>query len=223
VITEILVKFLGRSSRARPGVRERAALGDATVAAGAAAVLAAVARLVARGQTRDLDQQWAGRIGASRGLADHLSYLAQPRMVVLETAAAALLPRLRGNERVAIISGPLLAGLVGHALKLLVPRDRPGVARFRPLGDQSFPSTHAAHATALAMAAARAARRHGAGPWVHAAAGAVIATIGLARIRASAHWPTDVLAGSLLGVAAARAAQLLMPPPVRFSGTARRR
>jgi membrane-associated phospholipid phosphatase len=203
-------------------MRGRAALGDASVAAGAAAVLAAVVRRVARGQTRDLDRRWAGRIGAGKGFADRLSYLAQPGMIVLETAAAALLPGLRRNERAAIISAPLLAGLVGHALKLLVPRDRPGLARFSPQGDQSFPSTHAAHATALALAGARAARRHGARPWVHAAAGAVIATIGLARIRASAHWPTDVLAGSLLGVAAAGAARLLMPPPVRSSGTGRR-
>jgi membrane-associated phospholipid phosphatase len=171
--------------------------------------LAVVVRRVARRQTMDADQQWAARIGTGQAWPRRLSYLALPRNIFIETTALALLGPFQRRERAAILAAPLLAAVVGHALKLGVPRDRPGRARFSPEGDQSFPSTHAALATALALTLANVGRRRELGRWTRPASLAAAGTIGLARLRASAHWPTDVMAGWLLGVASADATRLL--------------
>jgi membrane-associated phospholipid phosphatase len=170
--------------------------------------LALLVRGIKRRQTDSFDQLWAARVGTGQGGGDHLSRLAQPRNGLFETLLIASLPRLRLQQRAEILAAPVLAGLLGHALKLLVPRERPGKARFSPEGDQSFPSTHAAHAAALSFAVARVARDHGSGRWTPAAAAAVTCLIALARLRASAHWPTDVAAGALAGIAAAQVARL---------------
>jgi undecaprenyl-diphosphatase len=171
--------------------------------------LALVARRVARRRTADADRAWLARIGTGWGGADLIARLAQPHSIVIETLVLACLPQLHPRERAAIALTPLLAGLAGHTLKLSLPRDRPGKARFSPQGDQSFPSTHAAHATALAFAAASVARRRG-HRWGLSAAAIWAGAIGLARLRAIAHWPSDVVAGWLLGLAATDGARLLV-------------
>jgi undecaprenyl-diphosphatase len=170
--------------------------------------LVVVVRRVARRETTDADQQWGARLGTGQVWADRLSYLALPRNVFIETIALALLGRLDQRERVEIVAAPLLAAVAGHALKLSVPRDRPGPARFSPQGNESFPSTHAALATALALAAAEVGRQRGLGLWIRGAAVAIAGAIGLARLRASAHWPSDVIAGWLLGTASAQLTRL---------------
>jgi membrane-associated phospholipid phosphatase len=180
-----------------------------TALASSSLALAVVVRRVARRQTTTADQQWAARVGTGQAWADRLSYLALPRNVFIEAVALAVFAPLDRRERASILAAPLLAAIVGHALKLSVPRDRPGQARFSPQGEESFPSTHAALATALALAAARVGRQHGLGPWIQAGSVAVAGAVGLARLRASAHWPSDVMAGWLLGIASAQAARLL--------------
>jgi membrane-associated phospholipid phosphatase len=170
--------------------------------------LAIVIQRVRRRQTEAFDRQWADRAGRGHELADHFARLAQPMNGLYETIVLALLP-LSPRSRAIVIGAPLLAGSLGHALKLAVPRDRPGRARFSPEGNQSFPSTHTAHASALSFAVAGVAREHGLGKWVPVAAAAVVATMGLARLRAGVHWPTDVLAGGLVGLAGAQAARLV--------------
>ena len=183
--------------------------------------LAVLVRRVARRQTQHFDRQWSARIGkGGKGgrRADDLSRPAQPKNVFVETLLIACLPRLQPRERGALVSAPLLAGLVGHALKRRVPRYRPGVARFSRQGEESFPSTHAATAGSLAFAAAHVARRHGAGRWTVAVASGLVGGIALARLRAGAHWPTDVIAGALLGIASAEAATLLLPGGSPASG-----
>ncbi|MBV9945841.1 MAG: phosphatase PAP2 family protein [Myxococcales bacterium] len=152
------------------------------------------------------DERLAAIVGIRERGANRVSVLAEPRFIALEALGLALVPRLRPAERVAMLAAPLLAGLVGHAAKRLLPRDRPAKHRFEPKGDQSFPSTHAAHATALLLVAAAVGRRHGAGIWVYAAALGLAGVVGMERIRAAAHWPTDVLGGAALGMAAAGAA-----------------
>lgn len=172
--------------------------------------LAAIVRRIERGTSRALDEAWTARVGVrERGIAQ-LSILAEPRSIAIETAALALLPGLHRRERGLLIGAPLLAGMVGHMLKRLVPRDRPTKSRFAPKGDESFPSTHAANATALALAAAHVARCHGKGNWTFAAAAAAAALVGVARIRVAAHWPSDVIGGALLGLASADAARLIV-------------
>ncbi len=69
--------------------------------------------------------------------------------------------------------------------------------------ETSFPSGHAAGATAVACAAARA--YPGAAPLVYAAGG----VLSLAQIPRCAHYPTDVGAGVAIGVAAEAAVAAL--------------
>ena len=92
--------------------------------------------------------------------------MAQPDAAGVETVLAAIVPGLRLRERMLLVGAPALAGLVGHVLKRSITRRRPGLRALSGKGDQSFPSTHAGHAAALAFAASDVARRKGYGRWV---------------------------------------------------------
>lgn len=169
--------------------------------------LAGLALLVRGRRTTALDRRWSARVGNGKPLALQFSHAASPKVGLVESLAIAALPRLAVRERAAVLAGPMVAGLLGHALKRLVPRRRPGWAGWSSNGRQSFPSTHTGHASSLAFIAARVARQHGAGRWADAAAAAMVVLIALTRLRAKAHWPTDVLAGALVGLTSARAVQ----------------
>ena len=165
-------------------------------------------RRVGRRTTNNFDQQWAARLGTSQSAAERVSYLARPTSVLVETLLLASLPVFSGRDAAALVVAWVTAGSAGHALKLYIPRVRPGKERLSPEGDQSFPSTHTAHATALAFTLAEIVREPGTRYWPYVAAGAAGVCVGVARVRAGAHWPTDVLAGALLGFASAQAAFL---------------
>lgn len=108
----------------------------------------------------------------------------------------------------------LLATGTKTLIKGLVSRTRPNVlldeGRYavKPLGPgggpwKSFPSGHTAGSVAVARAAARAFPAY---RWAFYSAAAAVA---VAQIPRGAHYPADVIAGALIGVAAEGAADIL--------------
>lgn len=107
----------------------------------------------------------------------------------------------------------LVASAIAVTTMLATRRPRPWLyGEEAPLADRergnasvSFPSGHTANAFALALALFQLERaRHpdSSGPyWLLAGAGGVAAAIGLTRVLAGDHFPTDVFAGALLGSA----------------------
>lgn len=122
-------------------------------------------------------------------------------------AGVALLsaPRLRAAALRLCLAVALSHWLASGVIKPLVGRPRPfvaGVAAARtleavPPASASFPSGHAATAAAGAIAGARLVT--GAGPLLWALATA----IAYSRVYVGVHFPSDVLAGALLGVCSA--------------------
>ena len=79
--------------------------------------------------------------------------------------------------------------VIAEILKLVIHRARPNMADFR-----SFPSGHAAIFFAVAMAVYFYNKKLGI--WFFIAA----IIIGVARIFVGVHWPSDVLAGAMIGI-----------------------
>lgn len=99
----------------------------------------------------------------------------------------------------------VIAGLVGRSRPFVA--DPSGVHLFsRHAADASFPSDHATAAVAIAVAILLRKRAWG----IVALALAMVVSIG--RIALGLHYPSDVLAGTVLGTAAALA---LWAPPLR--------
>jgi membrane-associated phospholipid phosphatase len=134
-------------------------------------------------------------------------------------ALMALRPSLRRTAAEGVVAALLAAG-VTQVLNRLVGRPRPSAdhpAR-RALPRQplapSFPSSHTAVATAFTTAVA------GRDPKLGAALVPLALTLAYGRIRLRVHWPTDVLGGAILGVAAGRGAAEVTP--ARWAGSAPR-
>ncbi len=107
-----------------------------------------------------------------------------------------------------IAAGWAVSDLLMSALKPAVGRHRPDSAggdpwRFRPFSSadawHAMPSSHAIHAFALAAGIADEVHV----PAIQAAAWATAALVGWQRIAFRGHWPSDVVAGAVLGIAAA--------------------
>ncbi|MDO9427185.1 MAG: phosphatase PAP2 family protein [Methylobacterium sp.] len=152
---------------------------------------------------------------------------------VLFAASAAIWAAgaVRDDSRLAaagrhMLGAGLLASAVKTTMKRLVHRTRPNVLMETGLyargwlgpNDgpwQSFPSGHAAVSVAVARAVAR--NRPGARHIAHAAAGGVVA----AQVLRGAHFPADVVAGAVIGLAAEAAVNRLVGPVPRAAGPAR--
>ena len=118
-------------------------------------------------------------------------------------AAALLAVRERRRQGLAVAMGLGVDAVAFNLiLKPLIGRSRPFMVNTavvlltHPPGDASFPSGH----TAASFAAAFALRQSGSRLWKPAMALAVV--IALSRLYLYVHWPTDVLAGAVLGAAA---------------------
>ena len=97
----------------------------------------------------------------------------------------------------------LSRGIIAEAIKFFSARPRPfSVLNIQPLIDAnginaSMPSGHAAFYFALAMAVFFLNKKMG----LYFGAAAIL--MGIARIFAGVHWPTDILAGAVIGIVSA--------------------
>jgi len=150
------------------------------------------------------------------------SKLADQPPLLAASAAVVAWGLLAGDPRLARRGAHLVASLavvtaIKAAAKRAVSRTRPnvlldeGVYRVEPLGPDegpwhSFPSGHTAGAVALARAIARC--------WPEAALPAygAAAAVALVQVPRGAHYPSDVLAGAVIGVAAEAIVNRLFPP-----------
>ncbi len=173
---------------------------SALVLVGAAAFDGQLNRFAVSHQTRALDRA-----------ATIVDPFGRARYILPALAGSYALTKLTRHDRVAaavlrVAAGYLAADAVGGALKPSVGRRRPGAGdawTFRPFGDadgrwRAFPSAHMVHATAVAAGIATEIRR----PWVTAVCATAAAIVGAQRVYTGAHWPSDVVAGGIIGVVA---------------------
>ncbi len=96
---------------------------------------------------------------------------------------------------------PPLASTTSSILKEIFARARPDVVpHLDPLSSLSFPSGHAVGAAAIAVLAALLIPAKGRPFWI-IVAGGWAAAMGITRLLLGVHWPSDVVAGWLLGAA----------------------
>ncbi len=134
------------------------------------------------------------------------------RLLVLALALWFAIRGLRQSTAFAILA--VVGGsLVSAAMKLGVDRDRPVVdSPYTTAAGQSFPSGHASAAAigcGVALLAVAWGRRRRA---VAALAVLIPLVTAYTRIGLAVHWPSDVVGGLLLGVAAVAAAYTLTDP-----------
>lgn len=129
---------------------------------------------------------------------------AMPRIVVAGLAIIGLSLRRRWHSGL-ILAGVLLSGIALTAtIKLLVGRPRPQlVAHLDQASLQSFPSGHALNGTLFFLTAALflapLLRRRGERWALYAVAAIVSLAIGMSRIALGVHYPTDAIAGWVIG------------------------
>ncbi|HEY7598003.1 MAG TPA: phosphatase PAP2 family protein [Actinophytocola sp.] len=109
------------------------------------------------------------------------------------------------RRREAVLVGGTTAGalVLSPVLKNLVERARPGDAHLVLVNSWAYPSGHSLTSTAVIGVLTTLAASHLASRRARAAvlvAGALlIAAVGISRVYLGVHWPTDVLAGWLIG------------------------
>jgi len=109
-------------------------------------------------------------------------------------------PRAKNTALDAISASAIASGIIDNALKYVVGRGRPtdnqGAYNFQPFsGRDSFASGHATEAFALASVISE----HYNTPWVQFTSYGLASMVGYARLNNNRHWPSDVLAGAVIG------------------------
>ena len=133
-----------------------------------------------------------------------------PRDILPVLVAGAVIPRLLGdpatsNNAIDIGLGYAVATGTGFILRRAIGRHRPDTSgrslRFSPLHPghewHSFPSGHMLGAVALATGISIKSDR----PWVTSVTYGLASMVGLQRLYVGKHWASDVVAGTLLGIA----------------------
>ncbi len=128
--------------------------------------------------------------------------------VALLAGGASLLLFAAGRRAAAllVVAAPLGAALANGLVKALVRRDRPELMLSTDASVFAFPSGHAAHSTAVVAAMAVVllsvlGRRGAAVTVVLAAAAAALGLVAATQLALARHYPSDLLAGALLGAA----------------------
>ncbi|TCR00462.1 phosphatase PAP2 family protein [Neorhizobium sp. JUb45] len=126
---------------------------------------------------------------------------------IITISAAVYLAILgRSREALFVFLSVLSGWVLSNALKWMVARPRPDiVSHLVSVNDLSFPSGHAMVSTvvylSMAIVLARREPNRRARVFVFALAGLVIAMIGTTRVYLGVHYPTDVIAGWVGGLA----------------------
>jgi undecaprenyl-diphosphatase len=135
-----------------------------------------------------------------------VSALGGVTVTTLATTVAVAALAFRGRwRRAAVLAGVVvLAQVCDEALKARYDRARPDFAAAGVYAHaQSFPSGHSTASAALwlslAMIAASFEAKRRAKLFWFAVAGLMFLTVGFSRVYLGVHWPTDVLAGWMLG------------------------
>lgn len=115
---------------------------------------------------------------------------------------AALLLWRRGYSTLAVHLAVVQLGswTLNPALKFTFVRARPEL--FEPRGQYAFPAFPSGHVIAVVAVLGTVAyllHRCGRGRWGYAAAGAFLVLVAYSRLYLGVHWPTDLLAGALVG------------------------
>jgi len=99
-----------------------------------------------------------------------------------------------------LVAASIIGGLITFSLKVIAGRSRPiqqrGAYRFKPFGgDHSFPSGHTTQAFVLASVISSSYESR----LVRGISYTLAGLVGLARIHQQAHFPSDVMAGAIIG------------------------
>lgn len=202
--------------RTRPLLHAAAALA-AIVALGIA--LHPVAGLAGSDDLALVRDAAGGRSPALTTLAHAVSLLG--RSVVLVPAAIAVIvvagatPR-RMRTGLSVLAAILGAIVIQNAVKAIVARPRPPVTHLEHVTGTSFPSGHATESAAFWIAVALLAGRRR--RVAIALAALVVCAVSVSRVYLGVHYPTDVVAGVLLGGAWAGVVSYLSRSPRSDSG-----
>lgn len=192
--------------RHSPGYVQQADLIRAVVSTAGYVSLGAA---VMAGKTSDVDhalrrsqRHRAG--GPRRAFAEGVKVAARPEAQLLSaTVITIALHRAGAPGARAVIGAAMCAFLADRLSKAIAHRRRPPGYHERRK-HESFPSGHTAATTALTFTVARVLEREGLvkPPFARLVATLLASIVGESRLALDEHWPTDVLAGVLLGSAA---------------------
>ncbi|HEY2536722.1 MAG TPA: phosphatase PAP2 family protein [Solirubrobacteraceae bacterium] len=125
-------------------------------------------------------------------------------LVPLALACCVLLVRAGLPRQAAAVALSLAgASLIADLVKVLVGRPRPPVEHLQTVTGPSFPSAHSSQAGAFWFSLVLAMQSVGVAPtrvrWAVALAALIVLAVALSRVYLGVHYPSDVIAGVVLG------------------------